>query len=97
MDFLKLAELYERLDSTTKKLEKRDILAEFYRQCPENQLYMAVVLSMGTVFPRGKEELGVATGMVKRVIQKVTGATEKDVVEKFKTTGDLCLAAENLI
>ena len=53
MKFSQLAELYEQLDSTTKKLEKRDILADFYRQCSDAELYKAVVLSMGTVFPRG--------------------------------------------
>ena len=57
MKFLQLAELYERLDATTKKLEKRDILADFYKRCNEDQLYKAVLLSMATVFPRGDQEL----------------------------------------
>ena len=97
MKFLQLADLYERLDSTTKKLEKRDILADFYRKCPEDKLYKAVLLSMATVFPRGEQELGIAVGMIKRVVERVTGASSADVVEKFKTTGDLGLAAEKLI
>src|SRR3989338_4316719 len=97
MKFLQLAELYERLDATTKKLEKRDILADFYKRCNEDQLYKAVLLSMATVFPRGDQELGIAVGMIKRVIQKVTGSTEKEVVDQFKKTGDLGLAVEKLI
>ncbi len=97
MKFSQLADLYERLDATTKKLEKRDILAGFYGKCPDDQLYRAVVLSMGGVFPRGGEELGIASGMIKRVIQKAMGASEKEVVEQFKKTGDLGLAAEKLM
>ena len=97
MQFSQLADLYEQLDSTTKKLEKRDILSDFYRKCPENELYRAVLLSMATVFPRGEQELGIASGMIKRVIQRVTGANDREVVEKFKTTGDLGLAVEKLI
>ncbi|MBS3051351.1 MAG: hypothetical protein J4400_04325 [Candidatus Aenigmarchaeota archaeon] len=58
MKFSQLADLYERLDGTTKKLEKRDILAEFYKKCADTELYKAVVLSTGTVFPRGEQELG---------------------------------------
>lgn len=96
MKFLQLAELYEQLDSTTKKLEKRDILAGFYKKCGDD-LYKAVLLSMATVFPRGDQELGIAVGMIKRVIQKVTGSAEKEVVDQFKKTGDLGLAAEKLI
>ena len=97
MKFSQLAELYEQLDSTTKKLEKRDILAEFYKKCADTELYKAVVLSMGTVFPRGEQELGIAVGMIKKVIERVTGASNSEVVEKFKTTGDLGLAAEKLM
>ncbi len=97
MKFSQLTDLYERLDATTKKLEKRDILADFYKRCGEEDLYKAVMLSMGTVFPRGGEELGIATGMIKRVVQKVTGSAEKEVVEQFKKTGDLGLAVEKLI
>lgn len=97
MKFEDLAELYERLDSTTKKLEKRDILAGFYRGCPQDKLYKAVLLSMATVFPKGEQELGIAEGMIKKVIQKVAGASEKEVIEQFKKTGDLGLTAEKLM
>jgi len=97
MLFAKLAELYEQLDATTKKLEKRDILADFYKRCADADLYRAVVLSMGTVFPRGEEELGIASGMIKKVVERVSGASEKDVMEKFKATGDLGLAVEKLM
>mgnify|MGYP001559448619 CR=1 FL=1 len=97
MLFAKLAELYEQLDATAKKLEKRDILADFYKNCSDNDLYRAVVLSMGTVFPKGEEELGIASGMIKKVVERVSGASEKDVMEKFKTTGDLGLAVEKLM
>ena len=97
MKFLQLADLYERLDATTKKLEKRDILADFYKSCPQDRLYKAVVLSIGTVFPRGEQELGIASGMIKKVIERVSGASSSDVVEKFKVTGDLGLAAEKLM
>ena len=97
MQFSQLAGLYEQLDSTTKKLEKRDILADFYKKCPDSELYQAVLLSMATVFPRGDQELGIADGMIKRVIQRVTGSSEKDVIDKFRSTGDLGLAVEKLI
>jgi DNA ligase-1 len=92
-----MADLYKSLEGTTKKLEKADILANFYKKCADEKLYKAVVLSMGTVFPRGEKELGIADEMMKRIISKVTGAGEKDVVEQFKRTGDLGSAAEKLL
>ncbi len=97
MKFKSLVELYKNLEATTKKLEKTDMVAEFYKKCPDDDLYRAVVLSMGTVFPRGEQELGIAAEMVKRVIMKVSGASEKELVEQFKKTGDLGSAAKNLM
>lgn len=97
MRYSRLAEMYKRLEATTKKLEKAGILADFYKGCPDSELYKAVVLSMGTVFPRGEQELGIASEMMKRIIAKVTGASDKDVVEQFKRTGDLGSAAEKLL
>src|SRR3989344_4065291 len=95
MKFEKMAELYERLDGTTKKLEKRDILADFYKNCYD--LYRAVVLSTGNVFQQGEDELGVAEGMIKKVIARVAGASEQNVINAFKQTGDLGLVAERLM
>lgn len=97
MKFSEMAHLYERLDSTSKKLEKTKILADFYKNCKDEELYQAVVLSTGAVFQQGEEELGIAEGMIRRVIERISGANEKDVMEKFKTTGDLGLAAEKLM
>ena len=71
MRYSTLVQFYQRLESTPKKLEKRDILAELYRQCSEEELPKVVLLSMGTVFPSGALELGIAGEMMKRVIDRV--------------------------
>lgn len=97
MHYSKLAECYELLERTAKKLEKRDMLAGLYRQCSEEDLPRLVLLSMGTVFPAGDLELGVAAETMKRVIGKVTGAGEDALTKKYKETGDLGLTAEHFI
>lgn len=93
MRYSELVAYYEKLEGTAKKLEKRDILAELYSKCGKN-LHEVVLLSMGVVFPAGEKELGIAKEIVRRVIAKTYGIDEKDVIEKFKETGDLGLAAE---
>lgn len=92
MRYSELVELYEKLERTTKKLEKRDILAEFYKNCPADELYKVVHLSMGVV--PSVEEVGVAEEMVRRIIERTYGASSDEVVQKFKTTGDLGGTAE---
>ncbi|MFC2143201.1 ATP-dependent DNA ligase [Candidatus Aenigmatarchaeota archaeon] len=94
MRYSKLAEIYEKLENTPKKLKKRDILADLYKKTKSNELRITVLLSMGAIFPRGEYDLGIAREMVKKTISKTYGINEKDITKKFKETGDLGLVAE---
>jgi len=94
MNYKELVDVYERLENTTKKLEKRDILADLYKNCPKKFLFKVVQLSMGNV---SMDDLGIAREMMKRVIIKTTGISEKELTEKFKKTGDLGYVAEYFI
>ncbi|MDI6721069.1 MAG: ATP-dependent DNA ligase, partial [Candidatus Aenigmarchaeota archaeon] len=97
MRYRELADLYEKLEGTAKKLEKRDKLADFYKRCREEELYSIVLLSMGEVFPSGEQDLGIAREMIRRVLAKALGVSGDDVLKKFKETGDLGLTAEFFI
>jgi len=92
MLYSRLAEVYEKIVATTKKLEKRDILSELYKDCPQEYLYRVVLLSMGTVSL--DSELGIAQEMMLRVISSAYGISDEQVNKKFKETGDLGLVAE---
>lgn len=90
MKYIELAELYSKLEKTPKKLEKRDILSEFYKKCKED-LDIIVLLSMGIV---SEDDLGIAGEMMRRLIIKTYGIGEKDFMNKYKETGDMGLTAE---
>jgi len=90
MRYSQLAALYSKLEKTPGKLEKRNTLAAFYKQCDE--LEKVVLLSMGLVSTT--EEMGLARGLVKRIVMKAYGASEKELTRKFKETGDLGKTAE---
>ncbi len=98
MQYSNLVDLYESLDSTTKKLEKRDILAEFLRDCPEDLINRIVLLTMGSVYPKAsKKDLGVAGKMMRQTLLRTTGAKEQELVDELKDKGDLGLVAEELV
>ncbi|MCD6092489.1 MAG: ATP-dependent DNA ligase [Candidatus Aenigmarchaeota archaeon] len=97
MMYRQLADVYEKLEATTKKLEKRDILSELYKKCSSEELAKVVLLSMGVVYPRGELELGIANEMMKKVIQNIYGIDKHELEKKFKETGDLGLTAEFFI
>jgi len=89
MRYAEIVEIYEKLESTTKKLEKRDILADLFKKCPEDYLAKVVALTI-----EWGEELGIAQEMMRRVIAKTYGANDSEVTKKFKEIGDLGKVAE---
>jgi len=93
MRYSQIVETYQELEKTTKKLEKRDILAELYKKCSVEMLARVVNLSMGIIVSK-EQDLGIAREMIKRIISKAYGIDKKYVIRVFKETGDLGLTAE---
>jgi len=96
MDYSKLCQVYQKLESTTKGLEKTSILAEFLGEIktkPE-----LIYLLQGNVFADyDSRELGLSHQLAIRAIAKATGVLDKEVVKEFKRFGDLGSAAKDLI
>lgn len=81
-------QLYEKLSSTTKKLEKIEILASFLPKLKgeEDLIY----LLRGKVFPDyDVRELGISTQLVIKSISIASGFSISEVNSKFKLIGDL--------
>jgi len=97
MLYSKLAEIYEKLESTPKRLEKTALLAEFFSSLKEHEGYI-VVMASGSIFPAHEEkEMGISSQLVIKAISKATGLTSDDVEKKWKSVGDLGKVAEQLV
>ena len=96
MDYSKLCEVYHALESTSKGLEKTEILASFLgeiRDEPE-----LIYLLQGSVFADyDHRELGMSHQLVIRAIGKAAGISDADVVDAFKELGDLGKVAESVL
>src|SRR3989338_8950320 len=98
MEYIILAETYEKLEKISSKLQKTEILADLFKKTPADKLPKVVLMVMGRVFPIYSEhELGVANQLMIKAISKASGHSIHDVEEKFKKAGDLGLAAEECI
>lgn len=98
MKYSVLAKIYEKLEKTSAKLAKTDILAELFEETPSNQLPKVVLLIQGIVFPKfSGNELGIATQMMLKAIAKATGFPVDEIEKKFKKIGDLGFVAEECI
>lgn len=100
MEYEKLVELYEAMDSTTKRLEKTDILADFLKMVgeddPEN-LPDVTLLSLGRIFPTwSEEELGIGSKLLMKAISLVVGVTPEEVEDQVRDSGDIGSASQEL-
>ena len=96
MLYQKLGELYEELSSTTKRLEKIDILAKFLHTLSEKDRDVMYLLE-GDIYPEYDErKIGISNQLAIKAISKSTGTDSKKVLQEWKTIGDLGKVAEKL-
>jgi len=98
MLYRELVDIYEKLTSTSSKLEKRDILSDFLLVVPDEILPFITGLLAGYVFPKWTEkELGIGPKLLLKVVSKITGITEKKVEELVYSSGDFGEGIERAI
>jgi len=98
MLYIELVDIYEKLTSTSSKLEKRDILSDFLLVVPDEILPFITGLLAGYVFPKWTEkELGIGPKLLLKVVSKITGITEKKVEELVYSSGDFGEGIERAI
>ncbi len=92
-----MVEVYQALDSTTKRLEKTDILAEFFSDIDPELLPVVTIMALGRVFPVwSEEELGIGSKLLMKAISSVVGVTPEDVEDQVRDQGDIGTASEVL-
>ncbi|MBT6182486.1 DNA ligase, partial [archaeon] len=95
MDYSKLCETYHALESTTKGLEKTQILADFLELIKNPE---TIYLLQGKVFAEfNNREMGISHQLAIRAIARAVGIGDKEVLESFKELGDLGKVAEKLL
>lgn len=97
MLYSKLAELYESLGSTTKRLEKTSILSKFLEYLHEKDKDVLYLLG-GNIYPEYDErKIGISSQLVIKAISKASGNPSDKVIQEWKKIGDLGKVAEKLI
>jgi len=95
MKYRELVGIYEKLEGTTKRLEKTYYLSEFLKKTDTAELDKILLLAQGRVFPTWDErKIGMAARLLLKALLISTGI---DPEEEWKKTGDLGLAAEEII
>lgn len=94
MNYSELCELYERINSTTKRLEKISYISEFLKKLENNDV---IYLLLGEIYPEYSEyKLGISEQTVIKSLSKSCGISEKEIVNEWKKIGDLGDVAEKI-
>ena len=97
MQYQKLAEVYEKASSTTKRLEKTDILSEFLKELKKDESEVLYLL-LGDVYASYDErKLGMSNQLVIKALTKATGISKDKIISEWKDIGDIGLVAEKVI
>ncbi len=98
MDFQKLAELYQELEKTSSGNKMREILAEFFKKVPEDDLAVISYLTLGQIASDYEGVvLGIAEKSALKAVAKASGLDESKVKKTMQETGDAGLTAEKLL
>ena len=98
MEFSTLAEIFQRMEKTSKRIELTDILVELLKKTPKEILPNIVYLLQGIIRPNFEGvELGIAEKLAIHAISKSSGLSIKKIEDDYREGGDLGLTASNIL
>jgi len=93
-----LAEVFEGIEATSKRLEMTDLLVKLLKETPRDLVDKVVYLTQGKLYPDYVGiELGMAEKLVEKAISFASGRTEREVESAYHRTGDLGLTAQEML
>jgi DNA ligase-1 len=98
MRFVKLVEIFEKIEATTKRLEMTSMLVDLINETPRDEIGKVAYLIQGKLYPDYMGiELGVAEKLLTKAVAEVVARTESQIEADYKKTGDLGLTVEKLL
>jgi len=98
MEFSTLAEIFQRMEKTSKRIVLTNILVELLKKTPKEILPNVVYLLQGIIRPNFEGvELGIAEKLAIHAISKSSGLSIKKIEDDYREGGDLGLTASNIL
>src|SRR5271165_5531893 len=96
--FLQFAELCDRLATTTKKLEKRALIAGYLQSLSTEDASRAALYLAGTPFPEtDRRTLNAGGSLLSRALAEISEADRAAMHAAYRRHGDLGAAAHDLL
>jgi DNA ligase-1 len=98
LDYAVIADAYEKIEATTKRLEMTDLLVDLLKNTPKNVIAKVVYLTQGKIYPDFVGlEIGVAEKLAIKALSQVSGRKDIDLLKLLSTIGDIGEVAEEVM
>ncbi|MGC9345715.1 MAG: DNA ligase, partial [Candidatus Bathyarchaeales archaeon] len=98
MKYAVIADAYEKIEATTKRLEMTDLLVNLLKNTPKEIIDKVVYLTQGKIYPDFVDlEIGVAEKLAIKALARASGRRESEIEEDLKKTGDIGGTAQKFI
>jgi DNA ligase-1 len=98
LNYTVIADAYEKIEATTKRLEMTDLLVDLLKNTPKDVIAKVVYLTQGKIYPDFVGlEIGVAEKLAIKALSRATGIRESEIEEDLKKTGDIGETAQGFI
>ncbi len=98
MDYAVIADAYEKIEATTKRLEMTELLVNLLKNTPKDIIAKVVYLTQGKIYPDFVGlEIGVAEKLAIKALARASGRRQKDIEEDLKKSGDIGETAQNFL
>jgi len=93
-----IADAYEKIEATTKRLEMTDLLVDLLKKTPKEIIDKVVYLTQGKIYPDFVDlEIGVAEKLAIKALVRTSGRKGSEIEEDLKKTGDIGETAQKFV
>lgn len=97
MKYSLIADEYEKIEETTKRLQMTDLFVGLLKKTPKDLIDKVVYMTQGRLYPDFVAiEMGVAEKLAIKVLSRAFGIKESEIEEDIKKSGDIGETAQTL-
>ena len=98
MDYDVIADAYEKIEATSKRLEMTDLLVDLLKKTPKDVIAKVVYLTQGKLYPDFMGvEMGIAEKLAIKALARASGQSETAIVSELQTSGDIGETSEKFL
>jgi DNA ligase-1 len=98
LDYAVIADAYEKIEATTKRLEMTDLLVDLLKKTPKNVIAKVVYLTQGKIYPDfAGLEIGVAEKLAIKALARASGRKQNEIKEDLQKSGDIGETSQKLL